>query len=209
MKKINFKILIITCIACLLPIVLGVVFYNDLPDKIAIHFDINNNPDNYFSKSLFVFGMPVIMAIIQIICCITNDLQDKNPEANKKVTSIFKWIIPIIAIVMYTITLMYALGNLIDIRKVVMIILGTMFIVMGNYTPKTVGNTHLNFPKIKSEQVYAKVKRIFGYIFIINGILFIVSILFDVMISVGLVGLIILEAIILLIYTIIKNKQES
>lgn len=58
MKKINFKILFVTCIVCLLPIIIGLVFYNQLPEQIAIHFDINNNPDTFFPKLAFIFGMP-------------------------------------------------------------------------------------------------------------------------------------------------------
>ena len=84
MKKIDLKILIITCLVCLLPIFLGIAFYNQLPEKVAIHFNINNEPDGYFAKTAFVFGMPVIMVAIQSFCCIVSDLDDKNKEANKK-----------------------------------------------------------------------------------------------------------------------------
>ena len=208
MKKINFKSLIITCVVCLLPIILGIVFYNELPDNVAIHFDINNNPDNYFPKQIFVFAVPVFMTIIHAICCIMYDVVDENKEANRKVNNMVKWLIPLITIVVYEITLLYALGKNIDIRKVVMILLGIIFIVSGNYIPKTVGDVKLNFPRIKNEQVYKKVKRLFGYIFIIDGILFIASILFNPIVSVCLVGIVIIQTIILGIYSIIKNRQE-
>lgn len=209
MKKINFKWLVYTSIICLLPIILGLVYYNELPEMVAIHFDIYNNPDNYFSKELFVFALPVFMMIIQIFCCVMYDVQDTNKEANEKTIKIFKYIIPVITVIIYIITLMYSLGNVIDIRKAVMIIIGVMFVIMGNYTPKLVGNIHLRWPKIKNEKVYSKVKRIFGYIFIINGFLFMASILFDAIISICLIGVVVLEAIVLLIYTIIKNSQED
>ena len=121
MKKINLKNLIITVIVCLLPIIIGVLFYNKLPESVAIHWGINNNPNGYFSKLAFVFGLPIIMAALQIFCCISSDLSDKNPEANKKAVTIFKWIIPILTIVLYIITIMYALGSNLDIRKIVMV----------------------------------------------------------------------------------------
>ena len=43
MKKINMKSLIITSIVCLLPIIFGLIFYNSLPENIAIHWGIDNN----------------------------------------------------------------------------------------------------------------------------------------------------------------------
>ncbi len=55
MKKINMKSLIITSIVCLLPIICGLMFYNELPESIAIHWGIDNNPNGHFSKPAFVF----------------------------------------------------------------------------------------------------------------------------------------------------------
>ena len=46
MKKINYKILLVTCIVTLFPIALGLVFYDSLPNEMAVHFNIKNNPDN-------------------------------------------------------------------------------------------------------------------------------------------------------------------
>ena len=209
MKKIDLKVLVITCIVCLLPIILGLVFYNELPEQVAIHFDVNNNPDNYFPKILFIFAIPVFMSVIQAVCCIMNDLQDKNPEANKKATSVFKWIIPIITIVLYIVTLMYALGNTIDIRKAVMIILGILFIVTGNYVPKTVGDMHIHFPKFKinDPKLEIEMKKWTGYLLIINGMFCIISILFEPLVSVAFVVLFILEAIVLSVYTWLKSKK--
>lgn len=206
MKKINKKVLIITSIVCLLPIIIGIAFYNTLPENIAIHFDINNNPDNYFPKTVFVFGMPVIMLILQVFCCIVSDLADKNPEANKKAVTVYKWIVPIISIIIYCVTIMYSIGNTIDIRKIVMCILGIMFIVMGNYLPKTIGSH--KFPKIRNEKIEKKMLRIFGYILILNGICSIISILFKPVVSVAVIGLLILETIILFAYTCIATKNN-
>ena len=206
-EKINFKILIITSIVCLLPIILGGLYYNQLPESIAIHFDINNNPDGYFSKPAFIFGMLVIMLAIQVFCCIINDVKDKNPEANKKASNVFKWIIPILSIAMYSITIMYALGSSIDIRKIVMIMLGIMFIVIGNYTPKTKGSIYVKFRKVTNENIRKNIARISGYMLILNGILSIMSILFNQIVSVAVIILVIIEIFVLYIYAIIKDGR--
>ncbi len=205
MKKINKKMLIITSMICLLPIIIGIAFYNTLPENIAIHFDINNNPDNYFPKAVFVFGMPAIMLIIQVFCCIISDLSDKNPEANKKAITVYKLIIPILSIIIYCVTIMYSTGKAIDIRKIVMCILGIMFIVIGNYLPKTIGSH--KFPKIKDEKIEKKMLRVSGYILIINGIFAIISILFRPIVSVVLISLLVLETIIMFIYAINASRS--
>ena len=207
MKKINYKILISTCIVCLLPIILGVIFYTKLPEQVAIHFDINNEPNGYFSKPAFVFGMPMITLTLQVFCCITSDLSDKNKEANKKATTAFKWLIPILTVVLYIVTIMYSLGSTLDIRKVAMIIVGIMFMIIGNYSPKTKGMIHLGFKKL-DEESDKNISRILGYLFIINGLLSLISILFNKYVSIAVITLVILEGIILSVYTLMNEKNK-
>ena len=45
MLKENKKTLILTSILTLLPVIVGIIFWNRLPDPVATHFDINNQPD--------------------------------------------------------------------------------------------------------------------------------------------------------------------
>lgn len=70
MEKKNKKTLILSVIICLLPMVLGIAFYNRLPEQMPIHFTVNDVPDNYAPKNFALFGIPIIMAIIQAICLI-------------------------------------------------------------------------------------------------------------------------------------------
>lgn len=212
MKKINLKNLIITVIVCLLPIIIGVLFYNKLPESVAIHWGINNNPNGYFSKLAFVFGLPIMMAVLQIFCCISSDLSDKNPEANKKAVTIFKWIIPILTIVLYIITIMYALGSNLDIRKIVMVILGIVFIVFGNYMPKVRGSYYINMKalwiKNKDEKLANRVIKHIAYMLIITGILCILSILFEPIISIIIVCISIIYTLVIYSYAYIKSREK-
>lgn len=206
MRRVNKKILIVTTIVCLLPILVGLIFYNSLPEKIAVHFNINNQPDNYFTKAGFVWGMPIIMLVLQIFCCVVSDLSNKNPEANKKVITIYKWIIPILTIILYGVTIGYALGKEMDIRKIVMCITGILFIVMGNYIPKVIGNNRI--ANLKDERLKRRLTRLMAYLFITNGILAILSIVFDSMVSVAVIGIAILEVILITIYAYTKSRKE-
>lgn len=209
MKKINIKSLASTSIVCLLPIICGLMYYNKLPESIAIHWGIDNNPNGYFSKPTFVFGMPIMMVALQIFCCIVSDLSDKNPEANKKTVTVYKWIIPIITVILYIVTIMIALGNNLDVRKIVMIILGITFIITGNYMPKVRGNYYINLKafwvKNKEEKLVNKAVKISGYMLIIGGILCLISIAFKPVISIIVIGAIILFSLLIYIYVFLKS----
>lgn len=212
MKKINVKILVVTSIVCLLPIICGLLFYSKLPESIAIHWGIDNNPNGYFSKPAFVFGLPAIMLGLQIFCCIVSDLSDKNPEANKKAVTVYKWIIPIITVVLYIVTMAIALGNNLDIRKIVMILLGILFIISGNYMPKVRNDYYMNskifWVKNKDEKLTNKAIKMSAYSLILFGILFIVSILFKPVASIAISVAVILFFIFIYLYVYIKSRKE-
>ena len=136
MKFIKWKSVIITSVVCLLPIFLGLLLWNKLPDTMAIHFNIYNEPDNFASKGFVVFGMPFFMVLLQMVCCIINDINAHKHGERKKIEQITKWIIPVMTIVLQTVTLAYGLGIKVDIRKVAAIIVGVVFLLIGNYLPK-------------------------------------------------------------------------
>lgn len=211
MKKINMKSLIITSLVCLLPIICGLIFYNKLPESIAIHWGIDNNPNGYFSKPAFVFGMPVMMLILQIFSSIVSDLSDKNPEANKKAVTVYKWIIPTITVVLYIVTIAIALGNNLDIRKIVMILLGILFIISGNYMPKVRSDYYMNskifWVKNRDEKLVNKAIKISAYGLIIFGILFILSILFKTIVSVIITITVLLFFLFIYLYVYIKSRK--
>lgn len=198
MKFIKWKSLILTSSVCLVPIPLGVVFWNNLPDIIAIHFNINNQPDNFAPKAFVVFGLPVLMILLQILCCFINDFNAHKHGQRKKFERATKWIIPAMTVVLQITTLGYALGWNIDIRKVVALIVGAIFLVIGNYLPKFDYIKNYNVDTEKAR----KINRFLGYETIIMGFLSVASIFFSPVATVAWLFLLIPYAAIAIIYGI-------
>ncbi len=196
MKFFKWKIFIITSIVCLLPILLGVSLWDRLPDVLAIHFDINNTPDNFAHKGFVVFGLPVLMVGLQAFCCFVNDINAKKHGERVKFSLVTKWIIPVMTIILQIITLGYSLGWNVDVRKSAALIVGAMFLVIGNYMPK--------FDYIKNYDVDTekarKINRFIGYETVIMGILFLISIFLPPVATLCCIFLVIPYAIISIIY---------
>lgn len=53
------KMILLTSIATLLPILIGLLLWKQLPDSVATHWSTGNEPDGYSSKAFAVFGLPV------------------------------------------------------------------------------------------------------------------------------------------------------
>ena len=207
MKKINLKILIITFLTCLFPIILGVSVYDKLPDQVPIHFDINNNPNNYASKTFAVLGLPVIMSLIQLFLCVMTDLTDENREENKQVSAIFKWVIPTITVALYIVTLGFALGYDLDIRKIVMILLGIWLIIMGLCFPRAKGRIYIHLPGVDDEETLGKLSKLLGVVFMLYGAGFVVSTFFKPIVSAILVIFFIIDMVAFAIYGCMKGKK--
>ena len=203
MKFIKWKTLIITCVVCLLPILLGLALWDKLPDTMAIHFDINNHPDNFASKGFVVFGLPLLMLLLQCFCCFINDINVYKHGECKKLERATKWIIPVMTMVLQIVTLGYGLGWNFDIRKMVMLIVGVVFIVIGNYLPKLdyIKNYDVNSDKAR------KINRFIGFETVIMGIIYIISIFLPPAASVVCLILLIPYAIVSIAYGI-KNGRK-
>ena len=199
MKKIDWKILIITGLICLIPIIFGVILYDQLPEQMAVHFGVNNEPNSFAPKEFALFGIPLLMFILQVFCCISSDFMEEKKQ-NKKYITIYKWIIPIIEMVVYLTMLAYGAGIKLDMRMIVCITLGIVFTLIGNYMPKTEPNKfQMNY--IRAD-FWKKIKRPAGYFFVIIGLAFIISAFLNSMVSLILLGIIIVVAILITIYSI-------
>lgn len=202
MKYIKWKTLFITCIVCLLPIFLGLALWEALPDSMAIHFNFNNEPDNFASKGFTVFGLPAMMAVLQIICCVINDINAHKHGERKKFELATKWLIPIMAIILQAITFGYNLGLNIDIRKTVALIVGIIFLVIGNYLPKF---NYIKNYDMASEKA-KKINRFIGFETVIMGILMLITICLPPISTVVWLFLMIPYAVISVVYGI-KNGR--
>ncbi len=178
MEKKNREVLFFSVLICLLPMVLGIVLYNKLPEQMPIHFTINDVPDNYAPKNFALFGIPTIMAIMQALMIFMIEKKIKNND-KPKIIKIMEWFIPIITVLIYIIMVKFVLESNVYVGKCVCLILGILFMIIGNYLPKVnyeIGKTMIH-PTPKDEKSFRKMNRMMGYSFICLGLLFLIMII--------------------------------
>lgn len=203
MKIFKWKSFLITSGVCLLPILLGISIWNELPDTMAIHFNIYGEPDNFASKGFVVFGLPMLMVALQAFCCFINDINAYKHGDRKKFELITKWIIPCLTIALQILTLGYGLGWNLDIRRLVLFLVGLIFVLIGNYLPKFdyVKNYDVDTEKAR------KINRFIGYETVLLGLLFFVSIFLPPIASIVCLLLLVPYTIISIIYSVNVTKK--
>ncbi len=203
MRFFKWKIFTITGIVCLLPIPLGLLLWNKMPDTMAIHFNIYGEADNFASKGFVVFGLPLLMVALQAFCCFVNDINAHKYGNRIKLETVTKWIIPCLSVILQIVTFGYSLGWEMDIRKVVSCIVGVMFLVTGNYLPKFDHVKNFNADTEKAR----KINRFIGYETIIMGLLFLICIPLPPVFSVICLLLLIPYSVISIVYSVIVSRK--
>lgn len=205
MKFLKKKSLILSCMICLLPIAGGVMLWNRLPDTMAIHFNMYNEADHFASKGFVVFVLPVLMTLLQIYCCLINDINSAKHGERKKFGTVTKAIIPVLSVCLQTATLGYGLGWNLDMRKIAALLVGLMLIVLGNYLPK--------FEEIRDEaadtEAIRNVHRMIGIATVVMGILFLISIFLPPVATVSSLFLLIPYAVLCIGYGIKTGRKKQ
>ena len=179
MKQNVKKTLIITSIITALPILIGVFYWDQLPDTMATHFSSDGTPNGWSSKLFSVFGLPLFLVAINALCTLTTETDPRRSKYPEKMMKIIYWICPavswICAIGIYGNSLGFEMGNILQYLSLLM---GVLFIVIGNYLPKVKQNYYLGIKlpwTYTDENNWNKTHRFGGKVFVVGGILFILN----------------------------------
>ena len=173
MKKINRE-LIITSLICLLPIVAGLLLYDRLPERIATHFNMDGEADSWSGRGFAVFGLPLFMAATNLLVQFALRADPKKENMSKALRTISVWIIPLLSLLCSAFVLGRALGYDVRIEAFVPIFMGILFMLVGNYLPKTKQNYTMGIKlpwTLESEENWDRTHRVAGIIWMICGAL--------------------------------------
>lgn len=189
MFKNSKKLILVTCVIILLPIIAGLLLWNRLPDEIATHFGADNQPDGYSSKAFTVFGLPAILFGVHLLCIFATNADPKGMNIGKKILPVVLWICPFISIVTTATIYAYSLGVQLNIGFICCILLGIIFIVLGNYLPKCKQNytVGIKIPwTLNNESNWYHTHRLAGWCMSICGIITIICAFLNAFIFIGI-----------------------
>lgn len=208
MIKKNLKTMILTSIVILLPILMGVILWEQLPAEMATHFDANGVADDWSPKVWAVFGLPLFLLVVHWFCMAFTSVDPKRQNFSDKVIMLMMWLCPVVSIVGNGATYLYALDNTVNTVPMAMLLLGCGFIVIGNYMPKmkqsyTIG---IKVPwALDSEENWNRTHRFAGYMYILAGVITIIGGFIDLFWFIPLAF--VLAAIVPMAYSFILYKK--
>ena len=178
MIKKNLKTMILTSVIILAPIVVGLILWDRLPAQMATHFDANGVADDWSPKEFAVFGLPLLLLAVHWFCMAFTSVDPKKQNFSDKIITLMMWLCPVISIAGNGATYLYALDNTVNTVPMALLLVGCIFLVIGNYMPKmkqsyTIG---IKIPwALNSEENWNRTHRLGGRTFMLAGILTIIA----------------------------------
>ena len=172
--KMNKKLLLLTSIVILFPILWGVTIWSQLPNQIPIHFNLVGQANNFQSKPLAVFGLPLFLLLVHLFVIFVTARDPKNRTMNEKMVKVIYWLTPIVSLSVFYLIYSKALGSTTNPSIFVSTLLGLIFVMMGNYMPKLKVNHTIGIRlpwTLNSEENWYKTHRLAGKLWVIGGLI--------------------------------------
>lgn len=215
----------VSSVIVLVPLLVGILTWNKLPDELPVHFDFSGAAYGYQSKTFAVFFVSLFILMIHIICIMAvNSAQvgerTSGVQLGSKAAFAMLSICPIASIVCYFFIYGEALNIKMRAMSIFTIGMGVIYILLGNYLTKIRQNTVIGIklpwllPGVnKSSDNWDKTNRIAAYLLCIFGILFMIETFVNVGGGTAVLGLliasIILPVAVPTIYAIYYSKKSG
>lgn len=178
------KMILLTSLLVLIPMIVGLVLWNKLPEEIPVHFNAAGEPDNYESKAFAVFFLPLFIWVVHLVMGFVTLADPKKQNINDKVFMLVLYICPATGIFGSIAMYAGALHLPISINMVGNLFVGIVFIAVGNYMPKTRQNYTIGIKipwALNDAENWNKTHRFAGLIWIICGVVLLINAFLDIM----------------------------
>lgn len=213
MLKRNKWDLICSSLVLLVPVIAGMLLWNRLPDRIATHWGVDGMPDGWSGKGMAVFGIPLMLSAMHWLAVLITAWDKRNKKQSPKVFRLVLWMVPVMSLFLCSFVYLTALGWAWNVKTAVCLMVGLLFMVIGNYMPKCTRNRFIGVRikwTLESEENWNATHRFAGKLWMIGGLLLAAAGFFPpVMAFVTLMVLTLLMVLLPVIYSGWYRKKQG
>ncbi len=198
MIKKNMGKMILTSLLIILPIAAGILLWNSLPEQIATHWGVNGQPDGWTSKSIAVYCLPAFLLAIHWLCMLVTGSDKHNHNQSKKIIDMTFWICPVISLICNGMVYCNAMGVQLDVMKIGFLLIGIVFLFLGNYLPKCKHNYTIGVKipwTIASEENWNATHRFAGKVWVAGSIVLLVCAFIPAAVSIWIAACVLLALV--------------
>jgi uncharacterized membrane protein len=187
--------------------------YNDLPERLVMQWNIDGEPNWDAPKVVLAFGLPLFLVLLNIAVNILVYNLPNRKNVSTAMQLFLNWFIPVLSLIFVPLALLMNLGAELPIKMIAFIFIGIVFVFIGNYLPKSRQNLIAGIRiswTLNNAENWNKTHRLAGVLWIIGGILFIITAFLPLE---GIVSIIIILTLLLImiivpiLYSFILHKK--
>ncbi len=176
------KIFLLSALLIFISLIGTCILYPQLPAEIAIHFNSQGVADGFTGKEGIFFTALLPVLLLGLFFIVPKiDPRKASYEKHQQVYRITIFSILVFMLIIHWIIVLTALEYAISVEKVIPILVGVLFIILGNYLPRIHSNYTFGIRTpwaLENTDNWKKTQRVGGYCFILSGILIIIESLF-------------------------------
>ncbi len=211
MKKIILKKELPVLIIVLIPIIYFIYFWKSIPNMVPIQFSISGEPTNWTTKNLFMY---FVIGINISIYVLFNLIPFIDPNKKFDVNSKNYYKLKFSMLLFISVLSLFSLKSAVDLQfrmqNSIMLLIGFLFMVLGNYFQTIPQNYFLGIKTpwtLANEFVWKKTHDLAGKLFFITGIILIVLYIANFPNETLFITLIIISVFVPIIYSFIIYKK--
>ncbi len=213
MIKNNKMKTLISSLIILLPTLFGLIIWDKLPAEMVSHIGLDGEADGFSKKAFCVFGLPLILLAFHLFCLWITGKDPKNKKQTKKAIGMVFWILPATSLYVSLIFYSIALGMEISYEVITLMLIGLMFLVIGNYLPKCKQNYSLGIKvkwAIENEENWNATHRFGGKVWVVCGaVIMLCAFLPEKFIPYVLIGSLVPTTVIPTLYSYLYYKKQT
>lgn len=188
------------------------ILYPSLPQQVPLHWGISGQPDGWGAKPalLALWALPIVLLLLLYLMPRLDPRKD-NYSKHTKAYSAFSIAVILLFIALGWALVAIALGVQLPLSSIVIVLLGILFVVIGNFMPQVRPNYFFGIKTpwtLANETVWRKTHRLGGVLFVLCGLTTLVSaFLPEVASFVVMVGGIVAATVVMVIYSYLAFKN--
>lgn len=162
------------------PILLAIGFYDRLPESLAVHFNLRGEADGYQGKLSFLLTYGLLMTVMPWLMKLLPAIDPKRENYAKfnDIYELFRLLITLVLSGLLGIVIAYNLGYQVRIQMIVLLIIGGLWIIIGNYLGRIRFNYFVGIRTpwtLANEEVWRRTHRLAGPLWMEAGLIAILA----------------------------------
>ncbi|HKR66094.1 MAG TPA: SdpI family protein [Thermoanaerobaculia bacterium] len=196
-------------------LLLSIGFYNRLPDEVPIHWNAAGEVNGYASRATGAFLMPGILLLLAVLFPVLPRISPRGyllDTESRGYRAI--WITTMLSMLaVHVFALLAATGMRVNMSMAMPIVIGALFIVLGNYITTVPRNFFVGIRTpwtLASEDVWFRTHRFGGRLFMLGGVVLMLLPLFGPrVLEAGLIAVVLATALGSVVYSYVIYRREA